>query len=369
MSNSKRGGNSEGGPSKKVMALDKKVTSRFYSFNFLKPFLNIYPDHVPLSGDYDIEITESNLNIYQEDGGYLAIAKYTYIKNETLFQTFPETTAAHTVKKDEFRDEQVPTDSIFPHQTVHENYFKTVIIPIAVSPLERKMLSGLLVTTGQTEGQSLERFVSEHDIAILNIVKSAEIGPDVSEITQTNLLRQVIERHMGGEFVMNSVDATKYRGARKQYLCSYSTSRPDVCFYHRHNYFSDSTLIASVATTPGLEIDEGGSESDTETETIYGDKLDDTSRSQGQLVAAMILTATTVGNVAITEGNFFTKAIVFGFTRQIKDDQIIVYRMEMDFKNRKTTLYKGEDSINTATLIFNMKELLRNPQKIKKVRL
>ena len=81
----------------------------------------------------------------------------------------------------------------------------------------------------------------------------------------------------------------------------------------------------------------------------------------------MMLTATTIGNVAISKEKFFTKAVIFGFTRQTSDNTSVIFRMEMNFESRETRLYKGKDPIDTATLLSSLKALLENPNLIKPV--
>ena len=62
----------------------------------------------------------------------------------------------------------------------------------------------------------------------------------------------------------------------------------------------------------------------------------------------------------------FTKTVAFGFKRQTNDDDTVtVFRMEMDFENRKTKLYKGTEVLDTATSLLTVKELLENHGLIK----
>ena len=80
-----------------------------------------------------------------------------------------------------------------------------------------------------------------------------------------------------------------------------------------------------------------------------------------------MLTATTIGKVAISKNQFFTKAVIFGFTRQTSDNTSVIFRMEMDFESLETRLYKGKDPVDTATLLLNLKALLEKPNLIKPV--
>ena len=230
------------------------------------------------------------------------------------------------LKKNEFCATPVETQNILPYIAKDKEEVRTMSIQILLNSHEyQQLLSKLFPTTkGQVSmAQQSELGVLQSSNETISVPVNAVLT-DLPEIAQTKAL---CAAYFSKDFIINQIDAT--RG--QQNLCKYSTSRPDICFYHNANFFFDTKLVAAVTPTiPSDEIEESGSnfepytDSHVQSGTLYRasgkDKTHNASKGQGQLVAAMMLTATTIGKVAISKEKFFTKAVIFGFTRQTSDN-------------------------------------------------
>ena len=338
------------------------------------PFLHIYPNYVYLSDDGDVDIMNENRDGYMTTkNDFLALGKYAYIGHRTLFRVFLKTTRAFQVKQTEFCATPVDTDDILPPISSDQGELRTMSVQILLNSDEHQQLLSKLYPT--TIGQVSMAQQSEPNMLQLSketiSVPINSVLTNLPEIAQTKALCASIKAYFNKDFIINEIDATK----GQHNLCKYSTCHPDVCFYHTANYFYDSKVVAAVAPTIPSEESESDFEPNTDSHvhsgTLYRasgeDKTHSASKGQGQLVAAMMLTATTIGKVAISKNQFFTKAVIFGFTRQTSDNTSVIFRMEMDFESQETRLYKGKDPVDTATLLLNLKALLEKPNLIKPV--
>ena len=192
------------------------------------------------------------------ENDFLALGKYTYIGHCTLFRVFLKTTCASQIKKNEFCATPVETQNILPYIAKDKEEVRTMSIQILLNSHEyQQLLSKLFPTTkGQVSmAQQSELGVLQSSNETISVPVNAVLT-DLPEIAQTKALCASIIAYFSKEFIINQIDAT--RG--QQNLCKYSTSRPDICFYHNANFFFDTNLVAAVTPTiPSDEIEESGS--------------------------------------------------------------------------------------------------------------
>ena len=309
--------------------------------------MHIFPDHVDISEDSTFEITEKNRKSYlTSKTDFLNIGTYSFIANDTFFRIF-NTVPANELASNTFPAMQVPIKNILPHLT-EDMTVKTITVQMQLSPLEYSLFAS--ATTQSLSGTVVQP--QPDDKTLADLVRSATVNTDISEISHTKGLVSYLKTWLGDEFSVKYVDAAV--GDKK--VCRYATSRPDLCFFHTTKFYQKSTVIALAGS---FENESCG--------TLYGmggeDKLNSRCGEE-QTVAAMILVAATVAKLAIIKGNFFNKAIIFGLKREDGNDKALLYKLDMDFMKRKSTLYKGEDLVSTAKCLCTIKHLLENPESI-----
>ena len=197
------------------------------------PFIHIYSSYVYLSDDGDVDITNENRDgCLTTENDFLALGKYTYIGHCTLFRVFPKTTCASEIKKNEFCATPVETQNVLPSIAKDKEEVRTMSIQILLNSHEyQQLLSKLFPTTiGQVSmAQQSELGVLQSSNETISVPVNAVLT-DLPEIAQTKAL---CASYFSKDFIINQIDAT--RG--QQNLCKYSTSRPDICFYHNANFF------------------------------------------------------------------------------------------------------------------------------------
>ena len=138
----------------------------------------------------------------------------------------------------------------------------------------------------------------------------------------------------------------------------YATSKPDLVVFHQKYYFYDGHLLGFCSVSPEVETE--SDEDDSDSYVLFGMAGEDKRQETGekQVIAGMLLLATKLGVKAVYDNKFFSKAIIFGQLRFTDTNQSELYKLTMDFEERKSSITKGETPLETSCLLQCIKHVL-----------
>lgn len=72
-----------------------------------------------------------------------------------------------------------------------------------------------------------------------------------------------------------------------------------------------------------------------------------------QAIVAMLIISTHLGLKAIAQGNFFTRGIIFGYTRMTEVGKVLPLLLLSDYANCNCRMFRGKSHVSASMYITN----------------
>ena len=182
------------------------------------------------------------------------------------------------------------------------------------------------------------------------------------ELASTDALKAMLPSLLGPNYEIFSNQPIVAPEIQRKEVCPFSTSRPDIVFFHRENFCVADTLLMGCVP---MEIESDDSDNTEEQSTLLGFTGEDKRGGSNfsQLIAGVFLVLSDSGLKAINRGSFFNRAIVFGMHRDLSS-KVVPVKLTVDFTNSQRNVEMGTESVDLTGFITLMKRLLENPELI-----
>ena len=166
------------------------------------------------------------------------------------------------------------------------------------------------------------------------------------EAAKNGIVRQIIERKIGGNFLVTKKPITK-RGSNL--FSQYSRFQHDVCIQHKTNHFKEGTVRAvvvepslmGIAEVEDVEVNEG-KEGQVITSIM---EMKTGFFARDQIIAQMMCTLTDCAVEVLKEGKQISRAVVYGLSVDYASMNAMIYKMLMDFNDPSFKVFVLQDKV------------------------
>lgn len=170
------------------------------------------------------------------------------------------------------------------------------------------------------------------------------------ELFNTEGFAQCQEKFFGNDFV---VSRNLCLLGKDFPFCESSTSQPDAVVYHKKKFVTQETVHCASLMDHTYEHNYKliVSASEDKNKGING---------ESQCIAGQFQLASKLGLKAVADKKFFTKAVVYGYLRQVQEEIVRPYRLEEDFVTRECFVLRSDSCITPDQYISTIKALFEN---------
>jgi hypothetical protein len=343
------------------MIINYIYRSRFYSCGLYQPFYtSIYQEYVVDEEDPSVVLDEEDEKKFREAGYHLPQGTYNFVANYTFFKVHK--TAA--ISKSPMAFTFVSLVDTYPH-----------IFPRAITPSEKSRNLTVVLQLNQAQFSVLQDVLCGTTSNVSQL-QGQGITPTLAkcELEHSLNLSDYLLTFLGDHYKVNKAN-TQMLGKSLPY-CRYATCQPDGAFYNEEKFvlkqfvFGASSvggtfeMIDGVAKVPQLQEGPELQEMLEKPKIVLGEDKKSGNEGEVQAIVAMNIQATNLCIKAVAKGFFVEHAIIFGYARHVSEACVVPYRMHMNFMERKTSVYKGKQTMTTSVYFDTIKYFLDHPEEL-----
>lgn len=184
------------------------------------------------------------------------------------------------------------------------------------------------------------------------IVMSSMLMSMIPELSSTEGLKMAMQGYFGDNFEV--ISNAQLLGKERPF-CITCTSHPDKATYHKQKYVFENVIRCSALldhdyTTMVRYTITGASDEDKK--KVHGET---------QCISGLIQLMAKLGEEAVIEEKFFSRAIIYGCVRHTDREVVRPYKLMHDFIGKDSTVIRPDVWIHPGVYMQRVKNLLENP--------